>query len=689
MIYKIESEPQYDRFGSAPLGNASNAGIYYNDKRKSWVTNIGGNHDISKEEAIAIGKRICNLLVEGAKIIKNFGEPITGDDYEKLYNELENAETKHDLKNFFTKIWILKYYHMMFPNIFPTFYNEDWQRFILCTLKIMPRESKFSCMGQINLFVKKCGISNVMFFHIIRETFVEIKKFYRIDAGENGEFLKAWIDTDKENYVSIGWNKLGDLKKNFYKSEKELLSDKIQNDLMQKYELDSKTSSRKSKEINTFYSEYPENTYIAAMSGEKIFAIGYLSSKYYYEENYNENGAHRRHVKWIKIFKEPKILPIKEGEQTTFYRFSENENLIYLYSLVNDNKIKIDKEINENNQIKEKYVGYKSKFPRNRIIFGAPGTGKSYTLNEERKELLGDVNETNYERVTFHPDYTYANFVGTYKPVPCKDNNGNDAITYKYVPGPFMRIYVKALKNSRTDNVQPFLLIIEEINRAKVSAVFGDVFQLLDRDDNEVSEYPIEASEDIKKYLVEQLGGKISDYEKIYIPDNMFIWATMNSADQGVFPMDTAFKRRWDFTYIGINENEENIKNKYVVLGKGDNERRIEWNELRKAINDKLSSFNINEDKLIGPYFIYKNVIEADENNNIDANTFISTFKGKVLMYLFDDAAKQKRESLFAKDIDTKKYSSICEAFDEKGVFVFCSEISNQFSKNIDEEEDN
>ena len=212
-------------------------------------------------------------------------------------------------------------------------------------------------------------------------------------------------------------------------------------------------------------------------------------------------------------------------------------------------------------------TGYQSDFPRNRILFGAPGTGKSFTLNHEKDVLLADGGE--YERVTFHPDYSYANFVGTYKPVPCKDSDGKDAITYSYVPGPFMRTYVKALQNSRTDDPKPFLLIIEEINRANVAAVFGDVFQLLDRGDDEVSEYPIRASEDIKKYLANELDGNPDNYAEIRIPDNMFIWATMNSADQGVFPMDTAFKRRWDFTYLGIDDSEAGIVGKKVILGQG------------------------------------------------------------------------------------------------------------------------
>ena len=329
-------------------------------------------------------------------------------------------------------------------------------------------------------------------------------------------------------------------------------------------------------------------------------------------------------------------------------------------------------------------AGYQSEFPRNRILFGAPGTGKSFTLNHEKDVLLAEGGEC--ERVTFHPDYSYANFVGTYKPVPCKDNGDKDAITYSYVPGPFMRTYVKALQNSKTGAPKPFLLMIEEINRANVAAVFGDVFQLLDRGDDEVSDYPIQASEDIKKYLAGELGGNPEDYSEIRIPDNMFIWATMNSADQGVFPMDTAFKRRWDFTYLGINDSEAGIVGKKVTLGQGEYSRNVEWNVLRKAINEELLTYKVNEDKLMGPYFISKK--NLPEGNEIDPVLFTRIFKNKVLMYLFDDAAKQKRPTLFAGCEDENKnlYSQICKEFDTKGVFIFCSKISNRFLPEDDEE---
>lgn len=405
--------------------------------------------------------------------------------------------------------------------------------------------------------------------------------------------------------------------------------------------------------------------------------------------------------------------------------------------------------------------GFYSKFPRNRIIFGAPGTGKSFLLEKERKCLTDD--DSNYERVTFHPDYTYANFVGTYKPVMAcvqtddkadaetrsviseladktlsaqqkydilydrfggrfpelpllvgiatgerfevqqkypqsvsfdpengialrkylrliDGNSSTSEISYEYVPGPFMRVYVSALKSARSGNPEPHLLIIEEINRANPAAVFGDIFQLLDRGADNVSEYPVQASEDVKKYLSKELGGSPDDYASIRIPDNMFIWASMNSADQGVFPMDTAFKRRWNFTYIGIDESDGDIRGKFVTLEMPDKRKvRFEWNELRKAINNFLAKEKINEDKQLGPYFIPRSiVVPAGGGNEIDSKDFCDVFKHKVIMYLFEDAAKQKRAKVFAgcKE-DANRYSKICERFDIEFLGIFDNAIQN------------
>jgi len=254
--------------------------------------------------------------------------------------------------------------------------------------------------------------------------------------------------------------------------------------------------------------------------------------------------------------------------------------------------------------------------------------------------------------------------------------DGN-SIRYDFVPGPFMRVYVDAIKSGRTGSPKAHLLLIEEINRAKVAAVFGDVFQLLDRDGDGVSEYEIQASEDIRRYLAKELGGLPDNYNKIKLPNNMFIWATMNSADQGVFPMDTAFKRRWNFEYLGINESEEEIigVGKIVLPGEPD---AVEWNAVRRAINDRMASeYRINEDKLMGPFFLAKKVIASDENGMIiDAEKFMEAFKSKVIMYLYEDAVKQRKHDFF-NGCDSSKYSSVCEAFEEKGMAIFGTSVKN------------
>lgn len=306
-------------------------------------------------------------------------------------------------------------------------------------------------------------------------------------------------------------------------------------------------------------------------------------------------------------------------------------------------------------------------FSKNRIIFGAPGTGKSYCLERDRK-FFGEA----YERVTFHPNYSYGQFVGSYKPVSDKDKNGNSIIKYEYIPGPFMRLLVKAMKSKKEASNEAYLLLIEEINRANVASVFGDIFQLLDRNSTGESEYEIETSEEMRRYIQKELSGDKSEYKKIKIPNNMYIWATMNSADQGVFPMDTAFKRRWDFEYMDIDTNEVEIENIRVELGK--DKHVVKWNDLRKEINDiLLKDYNINEDKLLGPYFISKSILKVDSDGKIvDNERFIKTFKNKVIMYLFEDAiGRQNRNRFFKECGECITYSNICKKFDEIGEGIF------------------
>lgn len=319
--------------------------------------------------------------------------------------------------------------------------------------------------------------------------------------------------------------------------------------------------------------------------------------------------------------------------------------------------------------------------PKNLIYFGAPGTGKSNQLKKDA-EKFGD----NSERVTFYPNYSYAQFVGTYKPVMQLKNNQTatdiveEEIAYTYVPGPFIRQWIKAQNTS-----DPVLLIIEELNRANAPAVFGDMFQLLDRKNGE-SEYPVATSEDLRKYLSSLLPGanknvqrdtweklpEGTDVTTLKIPENLYIWATMNSADQGVFPLDTAFKRRWDYKYFSVYDRKESYPNNIDIQKVTLHGHEFEWGTVREKINDFLAKKNVNEDKFIGPYFISDTVFSADTEKEVTEN-FIDAFCNKVIMYLFEDAARQYRKDMFQlteKDA-ALAYSKICKEFKKHGFSIF------------------
>ncbi|RYQ59015.1 AAA domain (dynein-related subfamily) [Bifidobacterium pseudolongum subsp. globosum] len=289
--------------------------------------------------------------------------------------------------------------------------------------------------------------------------------------------------------------------------------------------------------------------------------------------------------------------------------------------------------------------------PHNWILFGAPGTGKSYVIDQAAKQYP-------HCRATFHPDYTYAQFVGSYKPVPSQQTASG--ITYGFVPGPFVNTLIESLENPNT----PHILIIEEINRADPAAVFGDVFQLLDRNDEGSSEYSVRTSQELKDYLQGKLSANAKetlralivnldqsetdapayDCSEIAIPNNMYIWASMNSADQGVFPMDTAFKRRWTFQYLPIDSDNG-------ILQSADGAFLSEhWDEIRTNINKLLKSQgrDIPEDKLLGPYFLSaRELHNDDEDAEQNAQNFVHVFASKVIMYLFEDAARYCRAQVF------------------------------------------
>lgn len=304
----------------------------------------------------------------------------------------------------------------------------------------------------------------------------------------------------------------------------------------------------------------------------------------------------------------------------------------------------------------------KVKLPSNltlqQIYYGAPGTGKSKTI----KDLTFGESVI---RTTFHPDSDYASFVGTYKPiteeVTLRDCYGKkvideetnevvkeERIAYKFIPQAFLEAYVEAWKKLGSSKKQ--YLIIEEINRGNCAQIFGDLFQLLDRNEYGFSDYPTVADKDMQKYLekefagweitnkdeINQLYGEanmvnlIMKGERLVLPSNLYIWATMNTSDQSLFPIDSAFKRRWDWKYVPIREGrdkETNAKlNWYINTG----DKQYNWWSFISKVNKLIGSLTNSEDKKLG-YFFCK-----AKDGEIDADLFVS----KVIFYLWNDVFK-------------------------------------------------
>lgn len=279
------------------------------------------------------------------------------------------------------------------------------------------------------------------------------------------------------------------------------------------------------------------------------------------------------------------------------------------------------------------------------IYYGVPGSGKSNRIDEETKNIPDEQKM----RVVFHPEYTNADFVGQILPVQT-----DEGIEYRFKAGPFARILKRALKNPS----KPYYLIIEEINRGNAAAIFGDLFQLLDRKNDGWSSYFVE-NLDLNSFIRSK-NDKYSDKDAepsvtigeidftentpIRMPPNLSLYATMNTSDQNVFILDNAFQRRWDMELVK-NEFGNNSENQRHALIKGS---KITWEDFQKTMNNKISelskenNFSSMIDKRLGCWFV-----KAEKNEKGEFVIKEEAFKNKILKYLWDDAFKFNREEVF------------------------------------------
>lgn len=364
----------------------------------------------------------------------------------------------------------------------------------------------------------------------------------------------------------------------------------------------------------------------------------------------------------------------------------------YASTLVNMAKMVIEGVPNET----DKSINYKkeqSQDARQIIYYGAPGTGKSHKI----KVMLDSVPCENIFRTTFHPDSDYSTFVGAYKPtmkkhyrydgkVKAKYYEDDDlagakkdetiidkVIEYDFIPQAFIKAYMRAYRTE--ENVY---LVIEEINRGNCAQIFGDLFQLLDRDENGVSEYKIKADADIVNYLEEKLGkdsAGIKDGE-LCLPSNLYIYATMNTSDQSLFPIDSAFKRRWDWEYEPIK-----YKNTDWVIEIAGN--KYSWTSFQKKVNEKIFEDTNSEDKMLGDYFV-----KANSENVISERLFVN----KVLFYLWNDVCKDGDNDIFK--TDDNKDVKFSDLYGDKGTDMLLGMMEHlgvEFlsNDNIDDEDEN
>ncbi len=315
----------------------------------------------------------------------------------------------------------------------------------------------------------------------------------------------------------------------------------------------------------------------------------------------------------------------------------------------------------------------------NVIYYGGPGCGKSFFVDH----MYCNTPDT-YIRTTFYPDYTNSDFVGQLIP---KYDKVNEKLIYDIQPGPFTKALELALKPENIN--RNIYLIIEEINRGNAAAIFGDIFQLLDRDESGNSQFKI-SNYVIEKYIGDQLGIDITN--EVKIPANLSIIATMNTSDQNVYILDSAFKRRWDMKYIsnkfGINdtsrEYDELLGSKNVPI----KELNITWKDFVGKINKAIveeNAFGINsEDKQLGKYFVgSSDLISSEVYETNDFNDAATKFAEKVLMYLWEDIAKLDPSAWFRNDIKT--FEKLLDDYQTEGINIFSENIKNRLKSDVDE----
>lgn len=616
LCYWLEFNTQIKKyFGSISGGSSFKFGLYQRKEDNVWVSGSPSKpEELSDADALVTGRGIRDMLIKGAEVIAACGDLNTPEAYEELDEKLNTAIGKY--AGF---AWVHKYFQMVFPSKFATWHSSEWQRHLLLAYGICPSTKYYGRSGQLSIIARYAKMSAAFFSAASYDRFGDIKQFCRL--GTSDGTTNHFNEWRQDGIAAIGWPDIGSL--DSYLQGGDVNRKAIYEKLTETYyPSDNRTASRKAGELATYF-RTNENTIFVAMDGESLLALGDAVGAYFFVKD--QEFPNRKPITWHSCFTGDDRLPNKsEGLRTSCVLISDDDNLLYLYhkyyyEMSDEEAIEVGEE-EKANAIRTPLVN--PLHPLNQIIYGAPGTGKTYSsieyamaivenrpvdlvqrTRDQRQELMQKYSEcVSAGRIvftTFHQSYGYEEFVQGIRP-----DAKAGTISFKKVDGVFKTISGVAMRDPENN----YVIIIDEINRGNISKIFGELITLI---------------EDDKRYgELNQLSVTLPLGERFAVPNNLYVIGTMNSADKSISLIDTALRRRFVFVEMAPNEtlvDDATLRNVLLALN----------TYIRKELRST--------DLLIGhAYFIGKTM---DDLGNIMNNNIIPL----LYEYFYDDEAKVKK----------------------------------------------